>query len=129
GCVLRFFFFSSRRRHTRLVSDWSSDVCSSDLVGMWGACAADVQVAATGPTRGAPGDYLTYTASVTNAGPLAAQGVHVELRPGSYGKSLTGATTTMGTCTTKSWVANCTISSLAPGSSASLTMTIRVTQA
>src|ERR1019366_10034700 len=26
-------FFSSRRRHTRLVSDWSSDVCSSDLVG------------------------------------------------------------------------------------------------
>src|SRR5262249_57168749 len=28
---LVFFFFSSRRRHTRLVSDWSSDVCSSDL--------------------------------------------------------------------------------------------------
>src|SRR5258706_10992919 len=27
------FFFSSRRRHTRLVSDWSSDVCSSDLSG------------------------------------------------------------------------------------------------
>src|SRR5258706_11896494 len=27
----QFFFFSSRRRHTRLVSDWSSDVCSSDL--------------------------------------------------------------------------------------------------
>src|SRR5829696_8015885 len=26
------FFFSSRRLHTRLVSDWSSDVCSSDLV-------------------------------------------------------------------------------------------------
>src|SRR5437016_12024761 len=26
-----FFFFSSRRRHTRLVSDWSSDVCYSDL--------------------------------------------------------------------------------------------------
>src|SRR5437016_3263608 len=25
------FFFSSSRRHTRLVSDWSSDVCSSDL--------------------------------------------------------------------------------------------------
>src|SRR5262245_20419638 len=27
----RFFFFSSRRRHTRCLSDWSSDVCSSDL--------------------------------------------------------------------------------------------------
>src|SRR3712207_7238543 len=26
-----FFFFSSRRRHTRYWRDWSSDVCSSDL--------------------------------------------------------------------------------------------------
>src|ERR1019366_4185409 len=30
------FFFSSRRRHTRLVSDWSSDVCSSDLLASCG---------------------------------------------------------------------------------------------
>src|SRR5256885_11954239 len=30
---LLFFFFSSRRRHTRLQGDWSSDVCSSDLFG------------------------------------------------------------------------------------------------
>src|SRR5256885_12932044 len=29
--VFLFFFFSSRRRHTRLQGDWSSDVCSSDL--------------------------------------------------------------------------------------------------
>src|SRR3712207_7660606 len=29
--VLVFFFFSSRRRHTRYWRDWSSDVCSSDL--------------------------------------------------------------------------------------------------
>src|SRR5436853_7385476 len=29
-----FFFFSSRRRHTRCLSDWSSDVCSSDLPSM-----------------------------------------------------------------------------------------------
>src|SRR5699024_11625810 len=29
---LFFFFFSSRRRHTRSKRDWSSDVCSSDLV-------------------------------------------------------------------------------------------------
>src|SRR5207302_3984649 len=27
----RFFFFSSRRRHTRFSRDWSSDECSSDL--------------------------------------------------------------------------------------------------
>src|SRR5207253_7943465 len=37
GCVYvdiyswLFFFFSSRRRHTRWPRDWSSDVCSSDL--------------------------------------------------------------------------------------------------
>src|SRR2546430_3554966 len=30
NCVC-FFFFSSRRRHTRFDCDWSSDVCSSDL--------------------------------------------------------------------------------------------------
>src|SRR5437762_7447664 len=31
--ILSFFlfFFSSRRRHTRYIGDWSSDVCSSDL--------------------------------------------------------------------------------------------------
>src|SRR6266571_6027238 len=30
GWAQRVFFFSSRRRHTRLTCDWSSDVCSSD---------------------------------------------------------------------------------------------------
>src|SRR2546426_4107451 len=29
--LIMLFFFSSRRRHTRLQGDWSSDVCSSDL--------------------------------------------------------------------------------------------------
>src|SRR6266480_6372793 len=38
-----FFFFSSRRRHTRLTCDWSSDVCSSDL-----------------PSRQIEEKYLTY---------------------------------------------------------------------
>src|SRR5205807_3288172 len=31
NCIPPYFFFSSRRRHTRLQGDWSSDVCSSDL--------------------------------------------------------------------------------------------------
>src|SRR5437899_8176203 len=31
-CSLVAFFFSSRRRHTSCLSDWSSDVCSSDLL-------------------------------------------------------------------------------------------------
>src|SRR5436190_7689758 len=30
--LVRLFFFSSRRRHTRSLCDWSSDVCSSDLL-------------------------------------------------------------------------------------------------
>src|SRR5437762_12168472 len=30
--MLYYFFFSSRRRHTRYIGVWSSDVCSSDLV-------------------------------------------------------------------------------------------------
>src|SRR6267378_6898254 len=33
----RFFFFSSRRRHTRSLRDWSSDVCSSDLAADFGS--------------------------------------------------------------------------------------------
>src|SRR5574337_1613291 len=32
--MLVVFFFSSRRQHTRLSGDWSSDVCSSDLQGV-----------------------------------------------------------------------------------------------
>src|SRR2546430_5505558 len=36
-CVVGvFFFFSSRRRHTRFDCDWSSDVCSSDLTNTFG---------------------------------------------------------------------------------------------
>src|SRR5690606_40692821 len=34
---LSFFFFSSRRRHTRFSRDWSSDVCSSDLASSFDA--------------------------------------------------------------------------------------------
>src|SRR5206468_7501804 len=36
GWLIRplYFFFSSRRRHTRSDRDWSSDVCSSDLYGI-----------------------------------------------------------------------------------------------
>src|SRR2546426_3225490 len=41
-----FFFFSSRRRHTRLQGDWSSDVCSSDLSTAedWGIEVSAVEV-------------------------------------------------------------------------------------
>src|SRR5260370_31065534 len=36
-----FFFFSSRRRHTRFKCDWSSDVCSSDLGSPHGGWRSD----------------------------------------------------------------------------------------
>src|SRR5258706_10372474 len=40
GWMVCPFFFSRRRRHTSLVSDWSSDVCSSDLERLMIAVAA-----------------------------------------------------------------------------------------
>src|SRR6266436_7675965 len=53
-----FFFFSSRRRHTRCSRDWSSDVCSSDL----NRVIADlhrVDYAAAGLGEfGRPGNYM-----------------------------------------------------------------------
>src|SRR5256884_1427684 len=45
-----FFFFSSRRRHTRCSRDWSSDVCSSDL------CAVDPLAGGGGPPETRRGD-------------------------------------------------------------------------
>src|SRR5437588_5654275 len=44
-----FFFFSSRRRHTRSLCDWSSDVCSSDLLRR--GLAAFTRVVCRGPGR------------------------------------------------------------------------------
>src|SRR5437763_10650218 len=42
------FFFSSRRRHTRYIGDWSSDVCSSDLARQFGQRRALDHVAVVG---------------------------------------------------------------------------------
>src|SRR5271166_4938305 len=57
-----FFFFSSRRRHTRWPRDWSSDVCSSDLLAAGGGTglAADpvVQAARADRAAAAPGPAL-----------------------------------------------------------------------
>src|SRR5260221_8599841 len=63
---LLFFFFSSRRRHTRSLCDWSSDVCSSDLKEALGGTLAKFSVSAlmfdyvlTGPISGvSAGQYL-----------------------------------------------------------------------
>src|SRR3712207_2527073 len=58
--LLGDFFFSSRRRHTRYWRDWSSDVCSSDLIALEGGQAGDGAahvedlVAAAGLERAGP---------------------------------------------------------------------------
>src|SRR5256885_11606859 len=49
--VYHFFFFSSRRRHTRLQGDWSSDVCSSDLLRSF-PHARSITPAGTAPAGG-----------------------------------------------------------------------------
>src|SRR3712207_7313667 len=62
-----FFFFSSRRRHTRYWRDWSSDVCSSDLV------AVGAPVAALGLADFAPAlaPFATIFAAAVGAAELA----------------------------------------------------------
>src|SRR5947199_2834653 len=45
-----FFFFSSRRRHTSCLSDWSSDVCSSDLF-LHSRLAINIDSLTVGPTE------------------------------------------------------------------------------
>src|SRR2546430_3984830 len=61
-----FFFFSSRRRHTRFDCDWSSDVCSSDL----DAIVADGAVALEGGT-GAARPWESLEPSLLGAGTIA----------------------------------------------------------
>src|SRR5690242_20785263 len=53
-CLL--FFFSSRRRHTRLTCDWSSDVCSSDLRAGMGTKSIDADIATGGSAGGMAGN-------------------------------------------------------------------------
>src|SRR5437763_6600740 len=68
--VFYFFFFSSRRRHTRYIGDWSSDVCSSDLIGVAIAAVAgvarDPEVATMliGPPRESAGLPVTATVAL-----------------------------------------------------------------
>src|SRR5260221_7912240 len=65
GALFYFnFFFSSRRRHTRSLCDWSSDVCSSDLEeavdgrgGVGGVQRREHEVAGEGGLDGDPGGF------------------------------------------------------------------------
>src|SRR2546427_6381594 len=57
------FFFSSRRRHTRFDCDWSSDVCSSDLLMAQDAA-------------GSRSDFTTWQFGGTLSGPIVPNRVH-----------------------------------------------------
>src|SRR5215212_11532632 len=50
---LVFFFCSSRRRHTSCLSDWSSDVCSSDLSAASASRSSVVSATSEGPSSSA----------------------------------------------------------------------------
>src|SRR3712207_1460462 len=85
-----FFFFSSRRRHTRYWRDWSSDVCSSDLlIGLTTGC-TNVVIAAVlaeiygtrhlGRIRALAGAIMVIASALgpVVAGPLFDIGIGVE---------------------------------------------------
>src|SRR5260221_5595986 len=59
SCRRYVFFFSSRRRHTRSLCDWSSDVCSSDL-GLSLLQAAELATVSSGIVVGKVGTAVAY---------------------------------------------------------------------
>src|SRR2546427_7920489 len=67
-----FFFFSSRRRHTRFDCDWSSDVCSSDL--------AEISDTAPPASLPAAANILVGRSSVIDADTLEIHGTRIRDR-------------------------------------------------
>src|SRR5438128_12665719 len=74
-----FFFFSSRRRHTRCYRDWSSDVCSSDLSSP-PRCSPEVRTGSW--VASTPASSAVATSSSTRKPPAAPSGRSEERRVG-----------------------------------------------
>src|SRR5437899_12564471 len=70
--LFMFFFFSSRRRHTRCLSDWSSDVCSSDLASV---NFADVRLTSD------PGGHGTHIAGIVAGNGTRSGGEFIGIAP------------------------------------------------
>jgi hypothetical protein len=96
---------------------------------MWGICAADVSVSVNGAKSTPPNTFVTYTVTVSNAGPLAAPRVNVELRPGSYAKLISSLSSGTAACDSKGWVGYCTVTNLAAGASQTISLVIGPTLA
>src|SRR5690348_18338338 len=56
--MFSIFFFSSRRRHTRWTGDWSSDVCSSDLLEKWPGVNGNLIAEVEKRTRGSGAEVI-----------------------------------------------------------------------
>src|SRR5260221_14664282 len=85
-----FFCFSSRRRHTRSLCDWSSDVCSSDLNPAASIVAKQINY---DPTRSAAGDLTAAVSTQSNSYGLE---WGLQLTPGNFNSTsaLTGDAST-----------------------------------
>src|SRR5260221_9156671 len=80
ACFL--FFFSSRRRHTRSLCDWSSDVCSSDLhVGRQARAILDDARERATSVLGCKPSELVFTSGGTESANLAIFGAARLLKP------------------------------------------------
>src|SRR2546426_7032915 len=79
---LPLFFFSSRRRHTRLQGDWSSDVCSSDLVFCVGVLFRTPDQVLKGVARHAEEARTAEGVPLALRASLAEETVPSDLRPG-----------------------------------------------
>src|SRR3712207_9540385 len=94
--MICFFFFSSRRRHTRYWRDWSSDVCSSDLYNSGGLditylgfaeidSMGNINVSRFGDRIGGCGGFIDITQStkkIVFCGTMTAGGLKVGVKDG-----------------------------------------------
>jgi endonuclease YncB( thermonuclease family) len=82
--------------------------------GMWGACAADLSVhLVADPNAVVVGDTIKYSATITNAGPLAALDVDLDIRaPQGNPFDAAASQTVGGSCAPHGWYATCTFDSI-----------------
>lgn len=87
---------------------------------------ADLSVSQSGTTQLSLGNRATYTVRVANASgsTASATGITLSDTVSGAGATLVSATTSSGSCTTTFTSANCTLSSLLPGASATVTVTV-----
>ena len=94
--------------------------------GLWGACAADLSVVLKAvPAAAVVGDNIKYTATITNAGPLAALDVDLDVRAPQGGTFETAASeSSHAGCVPKGWYATCSFDSIAADGTASAFFTL-----